>query len=89
MDNISKIRDKYEKKLIENMDKENALKITQFLIKEKCEFIEDMMTDYLDLFNFQYEEFVDKYNKLNQKYNGEFLNKVNEDMDLLEEFYTI
>jgi len=41
------------------------------------------------LFNFEYEEFVIKYNLLNDKYNGEFLSLASEDMNLLEEFYEV
>ena len=45
------------------------------------------ISDYLDLFNFDYDEFTKKYIKLNEKYNKQFLNRASEDMNLLEEFY--
>ena len=87
MIDIKDIKEKFEKSVILNLDKENANKILKFLIDEKCDYIEDIMTDYLDLFNFDYEDFVNKYNKLNNKYDGKFLEKASEDMNLLEEFY--
>ena len=87
MEDINKIREKFENSVFKNLDKENISKIIAFLLKEKCDYIEDIITDYLDLFNFQYEEFVEKYNKLNEEFYGKFLEKASEDMNLLERFY--
>ena len=84
---MKEIKDKFEEGVIKNIDKQNAHKILAFLVNEKCDFIEDIISDYLDLFTFDYEEFVNKYTKLNEKYNGEFLKEVRANMDLLEEFY--
>ena len=89
MEYINIIKEKYEKSVFENLDRENVNKIIAFLIKEKCDYIEDIIDDYLDLFNFQYEEFVEKYNKLNKELDGKFLEKASEDMNLLERFYIV
>ena len=89
MIDIEKIKEKFEKEIFENLDKENFNKIVEFLISEKCDYIEDIISDYLDLFNIPYEEFVEKYSKLNKKYEGDFLNQASEDMNLLEEIYFI
>ena len=87
MIDINEIKAKFDKKVIENIDKENAHKIIEFLIKEKCIFIDEIISDYLDLFTFEYGEFSNKYKRLNNKYNGKFLEKASKDMNLLEEFY--
>ena len=89
MEYINIIKEKYEKSVFENLDRENVNKIIAFLIKEKCDYIEDIIDDYLDLFNFQYEEFVEKYNKLNKELDGKFLEKASEDMNVLERFYIV
>ena len=89
MKDIEKIKEKFEDSVLKNLDKENFNRIVEFLIKENCDYIEDIICDYLDLFNFKYEEFVVKYNKINQEFNGTFLKQVSEDMNLLEEFYNI
>ena len=89
MININKIKEKFENHVLQNLDKENFYKIIEFLSKEKCDYIEDILSDYLDLFNIPYEEFIRKYNILNNKYNGKFLEKASEDMNMLEEFYEI
>ena len=84
---MNEILEKYSNSVIRNLDKENVSKILLFLEREKCEYIEDILEDYLDLFTFEYEIFVEKYNKLNEKYNNKFLELASADMNLLEEFY--
>lgn len=86
---IDEIIDKYSDSILNNLSRENMKKIINFLKKENCEFIEDIIEDYLDLFTFEYEEFIDKYNKLNTKYNNNLLELASSDMNILEEFYTI
>ena len=78
---------KYEKSVISNINKENVMKIVTFLSSEKCDYIEELLEDYLDLFTFDYNDFVIKYNKLNLKYNNNLLSFVKNDMNILEEFY--
>lgn len=87
MDSIEEIKKKYAKSVIKNLNRENFYKIINFLESNNCDFIEDIVSDYLDLFNIEYVEFVKKYNKLNEKYSDNFLQKASEDMNLLEEFY--
>lgn len=87
MDSIEEIKKKYAKSVIKNLNRENFYKIINFLESNNCDFIEDIVSDYLDLFNIEYVEFVKKYNKLNEKYSNNFLQKASEDMNLLEEFY--
>ena len=89
MIDINDIKEKYNDSVLKNLNKENFYKIAEFLLKEKCDYLEDIVSDYLDLFNFEYEEFKKKYNILNEKYNKEFLKKASEDMNILEEFYEV
>ena len=85
--NLDEILNKYEYDVIKNIDKENFLKIIYFLKLKKCDFINEMLEDYLDLFSFEYDEFVRKYNELEEKYNYNLLNEIKDDMNILEEFY--
>lgn len=87
MDSIEEIKKKYAKSVIKNLNRENFYKIINFLESNNCDFIEDIVSDYLDLFNIEYVEFIKRYNKLNEKYSNNFLQKASEDMNLLEEFY--
>lgn len=84
---MSEIIEKYSKSVITNLNNENIFKIGNFLEKENCNFIEDILEEYLDIFTIDYEVFVKKYNELNKKYNNNLLNEISNDMNLLEKFF--
>ena len=81
--------DKYESSIINNINKDNLNKIVSFLISKGCNYIEELLEDYLDIFTFEYSEFLNKYEKLNKKYNGRLIEEIRDDMNILEEFYVI
>ncbi len=83
------ILEKYTNSVIQNINKNNFEKIILFLKNNDCNYVEDFISDYLDIFTIEYTEFVRKFDILNEKYNGTFLDKVNENMNLLEEFFII
>lgn len=81
--------DKYEQYVLDGIDKENVRKIVEFLIENKCDYIKELLSYYLDLFTFNYKDFIERFNKLNEKYNNDFINKAADNLNLFEEFYTI
>ena len=70
---MNNLFNQYEKDLFLNLDKDNYKKILDFLYIEVPEYTEDIVTNYLDLFLINYEEFKNKYNKLKDKYGINFL----------------
>ena len=80
------IIEKYSISALNNLNADNVSKIIIFLKKENCDYIEDILEDYLDLFTIEYETFINKYKKLNEKYNN-LLELAKEDMNILEEFF--
>ena len=62
-------------------------KIIEFLVLRECDYIEDILEDYLDIFTIDYEEFVKRFEKINKNYNNEYLKLASEDMNLLEELF--
>ena len=78
---------KYEKSVIKNLDKDNVDKILSFLSLNGCDYIEELLENYLDIFAFEYNEFVIRFNKLNDKYNHNLINEIKDDMNILEELY--
>lgn len=78
---------KYEKSVTSNINKENIMKIVSFLSSKKCDYIEELLEDYLDIFTLNYNDFVIKYDKLNSKYNNDLISAIRDDMNILEEFY--
>ncbi len=79
--------DKYENSVTKNINKDNFMKIVSFLLSNGCDYIEELVEDYLDIFTFDYDEFVAKFNRLNSKYNHNLINEIKDDMNILEEFY--
>ena len=84
---MNDILEKYNLDVINKIDEENMIKIIKFLEQEKCLFIKDILEDYIDIFTINFNEFIDKYNKLNIKYNNEYLKLACEDMNKLEELF--
>ncbi len=80
---------KYEDSVIKNINKGNINRIASFLSSNGCNYIEELLEDYLDIFTFEYDEFVKKFDKLNDKYNHNLISKIRDDMNILEEFYLI
>ena len=78
---------KYEESVIKNLDKDNVDKILSFLSLNGCDYIEELLENYLDIFVFEYNEFVIRFNKLNDKYNHNLINEIKDDMNILEELY--
>ena len=78
---------KYEKNVINNLNKENTMNKISYLLSNNCDYIEELLEDYLDIFSFEYSEFVSKFNILNKKYNYNLINEIKEDMNILEELY--
>ena len=83
---MNNLFNQYENDLFLNLDKDNYKKILDFLYIEVPEYTEDIVTNYLDLFLINYEEFKNKYNKLKDKYGINFLK---EDISILEQIYTV
>lgn len=84
---MNEILDKYSDALLKNIDIDNMKKIMIFLQNNNCDYIEDIIEDYLDIFVIDYNLFANKFNNLNQKYNDEFLTLAKEDMNLFEELF--
>ena len=78
---------KYENSVISNIDKKNITEISYFLSSNGCDYIEELLEDYLDIFTFNYDEFISIFNKLNKKYNSNLINEIKDNMNILEEFY--
>lgn len=81
--------DKYEYSVLKNIDKDNLNKIISFLLLKNCDYIDELLEDYLDIFTFEYNDFITRFNQLNDKYNHNLINEIRDDMNILEELYSI
>lgn len=83
---MQEIIEKYSDNVIKNLNADNFRKIVVFLQNYDCNYIDDIVSDYLDLFTIDYILFVEKFNLINNKYDGRFLEIASENMQLFEEF---
>lgn len=84
---MDEILNKYSEGVLKNIDKGNMNKIIKLLKEYNCDFIDDIIEDYLDLFTIDYDEFKNKFVKLNEIYENKFLEYASFDMNLLEKFF--
>ena len=84
---IDDLLNKYANNIIEKIDINNFNKIVEYLKRENCLIIDDMIEDYLDIFIIPYEEFIEKINYLNKKYNNQFFYLAAKDLNYLEEIF--
>ena len=82
----NEIFSKYENEFIKCLDKENIVKIVKFLQSEKVDYIDELLTNYLELFLIEYEEFKNKFIKLKNIYGNDLVEKIANDLTILEEF---
>ena len=80
---------KYDDDVFKKINLDNMSKIVEFLKSKGCDYIDSILSDYLDILLFEYDEFVSKYNYLNNKYNDKLIDNIRYDMNILEEFYNI
>ena len=76
-----------EDQVYKSLDKENLNKIINFLVSNGCDYLDELLDNYLDLFTIDFDEFKNKFNKLNNKYNYNLINEISNDMSILDEFY--
>lgn len=79
---------KYEDSIIRNLDSDNMAKIIYFLESKNIDYVSDIINDYLDIFMFDCEEFIDRFNKLSDKYD-DFIYLLNKDLGILENLYYV
>lgn len=81
--------EKYDTEIYNNIDIENLGKIVKFMLENNCDYIDSLIDEYLDIFTFDYDDFIRKYNIINKKYNGNLIEKIRENMNILEDFYLV
>lgn len=78
---INQIIETYEKKFLENLKEENILKIINYLLDNKVYYWKDIIIYYLDICAIDYQEFIEKFEKLKKTYGIE---EIGENLSLLE-----
>ena len=63
----------------------NMNKIIEFLLDEQVDYIEEILTNYLDIFLINIEEFKERFNNLKIKYGNNLVELIKDDLGILEE----
>ena len=84
---IEELKEKYSKELIEKLDIENVAKIFDYLHKNGIYFAKDIFMNDLPLFLLDEKEFFIKFEKLKNKLGSNYIIKLEENSELLEEMY--
>ncbi|MFV0249542.1 MAG: hypothetical protein ACK5HP_00670 [Bacilli bacterium] len=87
MPDINEILQKFSEDIVKNINIKNVEQIIVFLQTNNCDYCEELLEDYLDLFIIEIDEFKLKFKTLNSKYNNSFLEYAKNDMNLFEKFY--
>lgn len=82
---ILEIEEKYEKEVLKNLDIHNINRIIEFLKEEKVTYIDELLTDYLDLFLIDSNDFKNRFYKLKEKYGNNLVEIISYNMNILEE----
>lgn len=78
------LRENFDDEMITKIDDENVSKIMVYLEKNGIYYAKDLFLLSLDLFLLPYSEFVNKFEKLKQKLGNNYINKLSEDVSVME-----
>lgn len=82
----NEIFDKYEFEYIKHLNKENVIKIINYLQNEEVDYIDELLEDYLDLFVLEYEKFKNRFERLKGIYGNDLTEKIANNLSILDEF---
>ena len=82
---ISEIEDTFDQSVRSHLDDNNLKSIVTYLQMNQIYFIEDILIQYLDLFLFEKEEFIKRFELLKLKYPYNFIEVLAHNLDILEE----
>jgi len=78
---IEQIKETFEENLFSKINEENILKIITYLLENKVDYWKDIFIYYFDLCILDSQEFIEKFEKLKEKYG---ILEIGEDLSLLE-----
>ena len=84
---IKVLRENFSDEEIAKMDAENIYKILNYLDKNGIYYAKDLILSSLDLFLLPADEFIKKFEKLKNKLGNDYIDKLGEDMSLIEIMY--
>ena len=81
------LRENYDESLINQIDADNVIKIFKYLKNNGVYYAKDLLLNSLDLFLYPCEEFIKKFEHFKSALGKEFVDKLGEDVSLIEIMY--
>ena len=84
---IKILKENFDEELINQIDLDNVSKIFKYLENNGIYYAKDLFLTSLDLFLCSIDEFIKKFENLKSKLGNEFVDKLGEDLSLIEIMY--
>ena len=84
---IKILKENFDENLINQIDSENVSKIFKYLEDNGIYYAKDLFLMSLDLFLYSLDDFIRKFEVLKDKLGEDYINKLGEDVSLIELMY--
>lgn len=84
---IQILKENFDNELIEQINYENVEKILDYLEKNGIYYKKDLFLTFLDLFLLDSDVFITKFEKLKRELGNNYINRLGEDLSLIEIMY--
>lgn len=84
---IKILKENFNEDMIKELDMENVKIIIDYLLKNKVYYAKDLLLNSLDLFLLDSNIFIEKFENLKMKLGSNYVDKLGEDMSLIELMY--
>ncbi len=81
------LKENFDEELIKEIDMENLSKILEYLKENGVYYAKDLFLVSLDLFLLPVNKFIEQFEKLKYRLGKDFVEKLGEDMSLIEIMY--
>lgn len=84
---IKTLKENFDEDMIKELDMENVKIIIDYLLRNKVYYAKDLLLNSLDLFLLDSNIFIEKFENLKMKLGSNYVDKLGEDMSLIELMY--
>ena len=84
---IKILKENFDEDLIKQLNLDNILKIFSYLTSNGIYYVKDLFLNSLDLFLYPCDVFIKKFEHLKELLGDEFVDKLGEDISLIEIMY--
>ena len=87
LDDVINLKETFDNDVLNKIDENNLIRCYKYLIDEKIYFAKDMIIEYIDIFLIDYFEFKIKFQKLKDDLGAHYIEKLEEDISIIENYF--